>query len=123
MGKGEDVLIVDDMEDQRILLSTILENLCYKVSTVSSGEDAVEYIKTNSTDIIILDMIMETGIDVLDTYKQIIEIKPNQRAIIASGYAESDRVKKAQDLGEGTYVQKPYTIKNIGTAVRNELDK
>ena len=46
-------------------------------------------------------------IDGLDTYKFIVEIHPGQKAIIASGYAETDRVKKAQGLGAGAYVEKP----------------
>jgi DNA-binding NtrC family response regulator len=67
-------------------------------------------------------MIMDPGIDGLDTYKQIIQFHPDQKAIIASGYSETDRVKEAQRLGAGTYVKKPYTIEKIGIAVQAELD-
>jgi len=66
---------------------------------------------------------MSPGIDGLETYKQIIEMHPNQKAIIASGFSETNRVKKAQQLGAGTYVRKPYTIEKIGMAVKAELEK
>ncbi len=90
---------------------------------VSSGKEAVDYLKYNSSDLLVLDMIMDPGIDGLETYKRIIEIHPNQKAIIASGYSETDRVKEAQRLGAGEYIKKPYTLEKIGLAVREELEK
>jgi len=68
-------------------------------------------------------MIMEPGIDGLDTYKKILERHPNQKAIITSGYSETERVKEAQRLGATSYVKKPYLLDNIGQAVRDELTK
>jgi len=61
------------------------------------------------------------GIDGLETYERIIEIHPGQKTIIASGFSESDRVRRAQGLGAGAYVKKPYTIEELGMAVKNEL--
>ena len=66
---------------------------------------------------------MEPGIDGLETYRGILEINPRQRAIIVSGYSETERVKETQRLGAGAYVQKPYLLEKIGLAVRNELDR
>ncbi len=123
MGKGESILIVDDMEEQREIASGILSKLGYSVTSVSSGEEAVEYMKDKSIDILVLDMIMDPGIDGLETYKRILEFHPNQKAIIASGFSETDRVKGAQKLGAGTYVKKPYVLEKIGMAVRTELDE
>ena len=68
-------------------------------------------------------MIMDPGIDGLETYKQILQINPDQKAIIASGFSETWRVKEALRLGAGTYVKKPYTIDKIGQAVIAELSK
>jgi len=72
---------------------------------------------------LVLDMIMEPGIDGLDTYKKILEIHPNQKAIITSGYSESERVKEAQKLGATSYVKKPYLLEKMGYVVRSELNK
>ncbi len=122
MGKGETVLIVDDIQDQRDLASNMLAKLGYSAKTLSSGEEAIDYLKDNSTDLVILDMIMDPGIDGLDTYREILKLHPRQKAIIASGFSETKRAKEAQKLGAGQYVKKPYTLEKIGLAVKAELE-
>ncbi|MCX5827241.1 MAG: PAS domain S-box protein [Deltaproteobacteria bacterium] len=122
MGHGEFILVVDDVEGQRELATRMLMELNYRAANVSSGEEALEYLKDHKADLIVLDMIMDPGMDGLDTYKRISEIHPKQKAIIVSGFSETDRVKKAQMLGAGAYVQKPYIMEKIGLAVRRELD-
>jgi len=116
MGKGESILVVDDVEEQRVIATKILRKLGYCVTTVSSGEEAVDYLKDNSADLLILDMIMDPGIDGLETYKRIIELRPGQKALIVSGFSETKRVKKAQKLGAGAYVKKPFLLEKIGLA-------
>ena len=123
MGKGESILIVDDVKEQRELAVTILRRLNYNSATASSGEEAVEYLRTRAFDLIILDMIMEQGMDGLDTYRKILEIRPHQKAIIVSGFAVTQRVTEAQVLGAGAYVKKPYLSEKLGLAVRKELDR
>jgi signal transduction histidine kinase/CheY-like chemotaxis protein len=123
MGNGEFLLIIDDVEDQRNIATGILTKLGYRVEAVSSGEAAVDYLKTRKADLLILDMIMEPGMDGLETYRQILQLHPAQKAIIASGYSESERVKEAQKLGAGAYVKKPYLMEKMAIAVREELDK
>jgi DNA-binding NtrC family response regulator len=80
-------------------------------------------LKENTVDLLLLDMIMDPGINGRETYERIIKIHPKQKAIIASGYAETDEVKAAQKLGAGKYIKKPYTIENIGLAVKEELER
>jgi PAS domain S-box-containing protein len=123
VAKGESILVVDDVEDQRKIASEMLTKLGYSVFSVSSGEEAVDYMKNHSADLLVLDMIMEPGIDGLDTYKEILKIHPNQKAIIASGYSETERVKEAQRLGATSYIKKPYLLDKIGRVIRDELDK
>jgi CheY-like chemotaxis protein len=122
-GHGESILVVDDVQEQREIASEILEKLGYTVMTVPSGEDAVYYLQNRPADLMVLDMIMDPGIDGLETYQRILKINPNQKAVIASGYSESTRVREAQRLGVGAYVKKPYLMEKIGRAVRAELDK
>jgi signal transduction histidine kinase/ActR/RegA family two-component response regulator len=123
MGNQEKVLVIDDVEEQRIIASALLSKLNYEVCTVESGEAAIRYLKENQADILVLDMIMDPGIDGLETYAKIIEIHPGQKAIIASGYAENNQVNETQKLGAGAYIRKPYTLENIGMAIRKELDR
>lgn len=122
-GNGETVLVVDDVEEQRNVASAILTRLGYRVHTVAGGEEALEYLKENKTDILVLDMIMTPGIDGLETYRRVLEINPRQKAIIVSGYAETQRVREAQKLGAGSYIRKPYMMKDIGIAIRDELKR
>ena len=68
-------------------------------------------------------MIMEQGFDGLDTYEAIRERYPDLLCIIASGYAASERVKRALDLGVSAYLAKPYTLQSIGLLVRQVLDQ
>ena len=120
-GNGESILVVDDSREQREIATNILSRLGYQVTAVSSGECAIEFLKNNRADLVLLDMIMHPGIDGLDTYKQILKFNPGQKAIIASGYSETERVKEAQNLGAGSYVKKPYLLEKIGHAVKMEL--
>jgi PAS domain S-box-containing protein len=122
-GRGESILVVDDVESQREIASMILRQLGYSPAVVSSGEEAIEYIKENEVDLIILDMIMDPGMDGLDTYKSILDIRPGQKALIVSGFSDTDRVKEAQKLGAGQYVKKPYTLEKMGIAVKEELKR
>jgi CheY-like chemotaxis protein len=122
-GNGERILVVDDVESQREISCKMLDTLGYKTQAVSSGEEAVEYLKENTVDLILLDMIMDPGINGRETYERIIKIHPNQKAIITSGFAETDDVKEAQQLGAGQYIKKPLTLEKIGIAVRDELIK
>jgi CheY-like chemotaxis protein len=120
-GHGEFLLVVDDVEEQREIAKEVLQTLGYSVASVSSGEEAIHYVKQNSPDLLVLDMIMDSGMDGLDTYRQILENCPRQKAIIASGFSETERVREAQRLGAGPYVKKPYTLEKIGTAVKGAL--
>lgn len=122
-GRGETILIVDDIEEQRELAAQMLETLGYSVTTMASGEEAVEHMESRSVELLVLDMVMDSGIDGLETYKRILRAHPTQKAIIVSGFSETHRVKEAQRLGAGQYIKKPYTLEKIGVAVRKELDK
>lgn len=122
-GKGEEILVVDDVETQRDIASMFLSQLEYKVHAVSSGEEAVLFVREHRVDLIMLDMVMEPGMDGLDTYKQILALYPGQKAVIASGFSETNRVKEAQRLGAGPYLRKPYTFEKLGRVIRQELDR
>lgn len=122
-GNGESILVVDDVASQRDIACTLLDKLGYKVHTVSSGEEAVEYLTEHTVDLLLLDMIMDPGINGRETYERITKIHPGQKAVIVSGFAETDEVKEAQRLGAGPYIKKPFTLEKIGLAIQSELKK
>jgi CheY-like chemotaxis protein len=122
-GNGETILVVDDVESQREISAKFLELLGYKTKVVSSGEEAVEYLKENTVNLLLLDMIMDPGINGRETYERIVKDHPNQKAIIISGFAETDEVMETQRLGAGQYIKKPFTLEKIGLTVKEELEK
>lgn len=117
-GSGERVLVVDDVEEQRLIGSSMLENLGYTVDLVASGEAAVEAVTQREYPFILLDMIMDPGMDGLETYQEILKIHPSQRVIVASGYSETDRIRHTLSLGVGLYLKKPYSLTTLANAVK-----
>ncbi|MDJ0818755.1 MAG: PAS domain S-box protein [Desulfobacterales bacterium] len=122
-GDGQKILVIDDVESQRHISCKMLETFGYKTEAVSSGEEAVEYLKENTADLILLDMIMDPGINGRETYERIKRIHPNQKAIIVSGFAVTDDVMETKNLGAGQFIKKPLTLEKIGIAVKEELVK
>ncbi len=122
-GGKEGVLVVDDDGLQRTVARKLLERLGYNVSTVSSGEEALEILKKQSFDLLLLDMIMPDGIDGTETFERARQINPTQKALIISGFAESQLVTRALKLGAGGFLRKPLTLDELAVAVRQELDK
>jgi len=122
-GDGESILVVDDVESQREISCRMLDTLGYKTFAVSNGVAAIEYLKEHKADLILLDMIMDPGINGRETYEGIIKIHPKQKAVIVSGFAETDEVKKTQKLGAGQYIKKPLTLERVGLAIKEELEE
>jgi CheY-like chemotaxis protein len=122
-GGTESILVVDDDQGQRDVTVTMLQRLGYQAISVESGEQAVELIRDNPHDLLILDMIMPGGIDGAETYRRIVDIYPGQKAMIVSGYAETERVNEAVRLGAGRFLRKPLSVRTLARAIRDELDE
>ncbi len=120
-GAGETILVVDDVPTQREIACNMLSVLGYETTAVSSGEEAIKYLQAHTVDLILLDMIMDPGINGRETYERVIKIHPNQKTVIASGFAETDEVRQAQRLGAGPFIKKPFTLEKIGLAIKDEL--
>ncbi len=120
-GNGQSILVIDDAESQRFITTSILEKLGYVADSVESGEEAVLFLQTQPKDLIILDMIMAPGMNGRQTYEEILEIIPGQRAVIVSGFAETEEVKKTLDMGAHCYLKKPLKIHELGVAVQQAL--
>lgn len=112
-GAGLTVLVVDDVEEQRRIASEVLGRLGCTVACVDSGEAAVAYLRENSVDLVVLDMLMAPGIDGLECFKRIVAFRPGQKAVIASGYSQLSDIEEAKRLGVLDYVMKPYTLQHI----------
>lgn len=120
-GSGQEILVVDDDPVQRDMLGVLLDRLGYRVTTAASGAEAVALVQERPYDLIILDMILEPGMGGRETYEAILRRWPGQRAIIASGYAETEDIQHTLGLGAREAVLKPYTLERIGRAIHDAL--
>jgi len=122
-GRQEMILVVDDDENQRQIAGQLLKHLNYQVFRCASGEEALSWLKNNQADLIMVDMIMEPGISGREFYEIMIEKWPAQKTLIVSGFAESQDVRIIQVAGAGPFLKKPYTIAELGNAIRKALAK
>ena len=116
-GHGERILVVDDEQMQRNIARELLESLGYTVLTAASGEKAVVLVAEEPVDMVLLDMLMEPGINGRESYEQMVQHRPGLKAIIASGFSESDEVKNALSQGVASFIRKPYTLQQLGREV------
>ena len=121
-GKGEKILIVDDEESQRNIACSILTQLGYTPFSVDSGRTAVEYIKKEPVDLVLLDMIMEPDMDGCQTFAEILKYFPEQKAVITSGYCNNEDQERMKSLGISQYITKPYSLACIARAIRLEIN-
>jgi CheY-like chemotaxis protein len=121
-GTAEHILVIDDEPQLRDIASQILFSFGYVVDSVSSGELAIEFVKETPVDLLLIDMLMEPGINGCQTYKEILKLYPEQKAIVVSGFSESDAVKETLRLGAGGFIKKPYSIDQLGRMVKKVLN-
>jgi CheY-like chemotaxis protein len=120
-GRGETILVVDDEPHLLEVTAGMLTALGYETACLGSGEAAVDYLRENRADLVVLDMLMDPGINGRQTYERIIRFHPDQKAIIASGFSESEEVVEARRLGVSGFIKKPYTMEKLGAAVKEAL--
>jgi len=119
---NEHILVVDDDEQLRDIASQMLLSFGYTVHSVSSGELAINFVKETPVDLIVMDMLMNPGMNGYQTYKEILKLYPEQKAIIVSGFSESDDVTAAIRLGAGSFIKKPYSMEQLGRVVKETFN-
>jgi CheY-like chemotaxis protein len=120
---GKRILLVDKEEQTLDVTRSMLESLGYTVDTACSGKQALQFIKETAVDLVMLDMALEPGVNGRQVYEKILKLYPDQKALIASGYNECDDAKAALEMGESEFIQKPYSLSQLGKAVRDILNK
>lgn len=123
VSRGETILFVDDMEDQRIIASAMLNCLGYKVVTAESGVQAIDYLKSHSVDLVVLDLILGEEPNGRKTYERILRMHPGQKAVIVSGFAENEEVRIAMAIGASCFVKKPYSFETMGASIKCALEE
>jgi PAS domain S-box-containing protein len=121
IGEDEHILVVDDEPVLRDIACQMLQTLGYTVDSVNSGELAIEYLKDDPVDLLMIDMQMDPGMNGRQTYEEILKFLPDQKAIIVSGFSESDDVKAALALGASGFIKKPYSMDQLGRTIKEVL--
>jgi signal transduction histidine kinase/HAMP domain-containing protein len=122
-GNGERILVVDDEPQQLDIAARMLKLLGYDAVCVDSGEKAIDYLRDNRVDLVLLDMLMDPGINGRRTYERIIEIHPDQKAVIASGFSENEDIYQARQLGARGFIKKPYSMEQLGKIIKEEISR
>ncbi|MCX6953465.1 MAG: PAS domain S-box protein, partial [Verrucomicrobia bacterium] len=122
-GGTESLLIVDDEESLRTLLTTALARKGYRTLTASSGLEAIDVINDSSKrfDLVLLDLNMPgaTGVEVL----KILRIcRPRTRVLIISGHITPAARAEFERLGQRDFIQKPYRLDELGRTLRSLLE-
>lgn len=120
--RSEHILIVDDEQDFCWILGKILQEERYKVSSASSGEEAIDKVKKGNVDLIILD-VMLPGIDGIETYQRIRKMDPELPVIMITGYESMDITMKAMKLGAVDYITKPFNNQYMINLIKRALSK
>lgn len=120
-GNGERILIVDDQAEQNDILESGLVDLGYTTYSVTSGEAAIDFLKSEAVDLLLVDMIMGDGLNGRETLEIILQDNPSQRAIVVSGFAKREEIEKTKALGISLFMEKPVTLARINTAIQQSL--
>ena len=101
------VLVVDDEENFRHILSVILKKERYEVETASNGEEALQKVLNATFDQVLCDIRMP-GMDGLDFLKEVKKMEMDANVIMMSAYGTLDTAVEAMKLGAYDYVSKPF---------------
>jgi two-component system nitrogen regulation response regulator NtrX len=114
------ILVVDDEKDIRISLTGILEDEGYQVVTACSGVEALEKVREELPDLILLDIWMP-GIDGLETLEKLKNLIPSVTVIMISGHGTIETAVRATKLGAFDFIEKPLSLDKVLIAVGNAL--
>jgi DNA-binding NtrC family response regulator len=110
------VLLVDDQEQYVQLMTERLTMRDYDVTSSSSGEEALEKVKGYNFDVVILDMLM-SGIDGIETLREIKRMKPLTEVIVLTGHAAVDTAIEGMKLGAFDYLEKPCETEDLASKI------
>ena len=116
------ILVVDDEHDICDFVKNFFEERGYEVLTALSGEDALEIVKKEKPQLILLDIKMK-GMDGIATLRHIKESDKNQKVIMVTALEDQDKIDEACRLGACEYITKPLVLDHLEQTVEKVLGK
>jgi two-component system, cell cycle sensor histidine kinase and response regulator CckA len=121
-GNGENVLVIDDVEDFLDMMAELLYLQGYKPITAKSGVEALQKLSKNpgKYDLVILDLMMP-GMDGGDVFDEIRKIRPDLKIIICTGYNSKEKHNAIMDMSANAIIPKPFEEQQFYSIVYNAI--
>jgi DNA-binding NtrC family response regulator len=120
MAEKNRILVVDDEDALRTVLSAELEGEGYRVSSAGDGAEAINILRGQSFDLILLDIKMP-NVDGFEVLKFVKESQPATKVIMLTGFADLKNAIESKKLGAEDFVSKPYDLVDLLTTVERVL--
>lgn len=115
----EDILVVEDDDSIREVVSAMLSTLGYSVSSCRGGEEALEYCSRRSVDLVLVDLVMPR-VNGLELVEKLRVAHPKVCSVVMTGSG----IQCARDrTGQNIVLAKPFDIEQLGETIRSALDK
>lgn len=114
------ILVVDDEESIRSTLSGILEEEGYQVVCADTGADALELIREEVPDLVLLDIWMP-GMDGIQTLERIRNLYPDMTVVMMSGHGTIETAVRATRIGAYDFIEKPFSLDKLLITLGNAL--
>ena len=118
----EKILVVDDEQSLREVLSIMLKRTGYAVTSVADGEEAIELLNKDIFDLVITDLRMPK-IDGMEVLKAAKSASPETVVLIITAFASADSAVEAMKQGAYDYLTKPFQVDEVQLIIRNALEK
>lgn len=118
--KKSKILIVDDEPDIVLILGEFLTEEGFTVFTANNGMQAVDKVKENPIDLVILDIAMPK-MDGIETLRRIKDINPGVAVIMITAYRDAEKVVEAFRLGAYDCIFKPFNFQYLRTSITGSL--
>jgi len=112
LGNGSRILIVDDQEGIRKLLTEACSFLGFNVEVASTGREALEIAKKHNFEIALVDLKM-AEMNGIDTMKRLMKTVNGLKGIVMTGYGDSDLLDEAQNVKIDAVIRKPFNLQEI----------
>ena len=119
---NRNILIVDDNDDVRQLFCDIVEMIGFAPRPVASGVAALQQLKANNFDLVILDMHMP-DLNGLDTFKAIRQFDATVPVILTTGFGMDKNVREALSMGALLCLEKPFNVSRAIKTIREVVEK
>ncbi|MDH5668295.1 MAG: sigma-54 dependent transcriptional regulator [Nitrospira sp.] len=118
----EKILVVDDEQGLRDVLSIMLKRTGYAVTSVADGEEAVELLSKEIFDLVITDLRMP-NVDGMEVLKVAKSASPETVVLVITAFASADSAVEAMKQGAYDYLTKPFQVDEVQLIIRNALEK